>query len=88
MPELYEVNDRAVIAIIAHREIDVVTIEAAFDYNLVVRDGMTHYRTTTPAIALVDLIALPGSIGPQINAVFEALKLRVKHEIPFFLLPT
>jgi hypothetical protein len=44
---------------------------------------MTHHRTPTPAIFRIELIPLPGSIGPEIDIGFEAFEFGIYHDTSF-----
>lgn len=49
LPVLDPIDDRAVIAIIPHREVHIAAVIVALDDNLVVSDGMTHYGSAAQA---------------------------------------
>src|SRR5947209_7328755 len=71
-----EINDRAVIRIVAHREVNVMAVSIALDDDLVAAPA--HDRGAAPALALIELIAYRDGILPQIDVSFELVQLRVQ----------
>src|SRR5450432_1957644 len=53
-----EINDRAIVPILPHREVNIMLLAVALDHNLVSTES--HHRAPAQAIALVDLIAQAG----------------------------
>ena len=84
LPPLQKIDDRAVVAVIPHREENIVAIALAFDDDFVA--AAPQHRTSPPALAPVYLIAQADGELTHINLPFEGIEfvILVRQDTPFF----
>ena len=77
---LQKIDDGAVVAVIPHREENVMAIAIALDDDLV--GAAPQHRASPPALAPVDLIAKAHGKLAQINLPFESFEFRILVDHP------
>src|SRR6266853_4096583 len=70
---LQEIDNRAIVPIIPHREVNIMVVAIALDHDLV--SAPSHHRAPAPTIAPIHLIAQTGGDLAQINIPLEGLDL-------------
>src|SRR5664279_807906 len=75
LPPLQKIDDRAVVAVIPHREENMMAIAVAFDDDLVV--AASQHRASPPTLAPIHLIAETNGELAHINLSFESVEFGI-----------